>query len=299
MKRWMMLFLLALAMLMVCAGAEVEEQAAGYTRYVLLQDGTAMITGYDGLAETLEIPAAVDGHPVSAIGKGAFYGCSSLTSVTIPQGVESIGDYAFESCAALMKVSIPESVASVGENPFVGCTALRYIVVPAQHPALAVVQGVLYARAEQRLICYPAAYVTESFTVPEGTAVIDSLAFYHTKALKEILLPDSVTAIGASAFEGCNALEKVVLPAGLRAVAPRTFAWCSSLKEIVLPETVADVGAEAFLFCRNLTRVTLPDDVQSIGEDAFTWCPKVQIAVQPGTAAAQWASPQGLKVTGK
>ena len=299
MKRWMMLFLLALAVLTACAGAEAEEQVAGYTRYVLLEDGTAMITGYDGLAETLELPEAVDGHPVSAIGPGAFYGSASLTSVTIPQGVESIGDYAFESCAALMKVSIPESVATVGENPFVGCTALRYIVVPAQHPALEVVQGVLYAKAEKRLICYPAAYVAERFAVPEGTAVIDSLAFYHTKALKEIILPDSVTAIGEGAFEGCSALEKVVLPAGLTAVAPRAFAWCSALKEIVLPETVAEIGGEAFLFCRNLTRVTLPDDVQSIGEDAFTWCLRVQLAVLPGTAAAQWAQTQGLKVTGK
>ena len=181
-----------------------------------------MITGYDGRADTLTIPAELDGHPVSAIGDGAFYGCSSLVSVTIPQGVEFIGDYAFESCIALMTVSMPESVVSVGANPFAGCTGLRYIIVPAQHPALEVIQGVLYAKAEKRLICYPAAYVSESFTVPAGTAAIGDLAFYHAKALKEIVLPDSLETIGKSAFEGCSALEKIMLPAGVMSVAPRT-----------------------------------------------------------------------------
>lgn len=293
------LLLILLALMLVCAGAGAEECTREYMRYVLREDGTAMITGYDGQEETLQIPVMLDGHPVSAIGDGAFYGCTSLTSVTIPQGVESIGDYAFESCTSLMKVTLPESVVSVGENPFVGCTSLRYIIVPVENPVLRTVRGVLYDQTAKRLVCYPGAFIAESFTVPEGTVSIDSLAFYHVKALKEIVLPDSVTTIGVGAFEGCSELKKSNLPAGLTTVAPRTFAWCIALKEIVLPETVAEIGDEAFLFCRNMTCLTLPDDLQTLGANAFAWCAKLQLAVLPGTSAAQLAQSQGLPMIGK
>lgn len=293
------IWLIVMLLLTVTGIAAAEELTYGEYRFVLLEDGTAQITGYNGSDEKLVIPSKLNDYTVSSIGERAFYGCTSLSSVTIEEGVAVISDFAFESCSDLIDISIPDSVWSVGRNPFVDCEQLRYIVVSYKHPTLSVLSGVLFSKMDMRLICYPGAYQMACYPVPMGTKIIGDLAFYGCRNLKEILIPESVLEIGQSAFESCSALEKVVLPAGLRAVAPRTFAWCSSLKEIVLPETVADVGAEAFLFCRNLMRVTLPDDVQSIGEDAFTWCPKVQIAVQPGTVAAQWASSQGLKVTGK
>lgn len=299
MKRLLLMILLALSVLTFCAGAETTENTSGFYRYILLEDGSAMITGYDGLEETLAIPAAVDGHTVTAIDEGAFYSCTSLETVTIPQGVQTIGDFAFEACTTLTTVHIPQSITELGANPFLSCSALRYIVLPSEHPTLAVVDGVLYSRTDNRLICYPLAMAAQRFSVPQGTEAIGAFAFYHAKVLQEISLSGSVMTLDESAFEGCSALEKIALPEGVTAIGPRAFAWCTALTGLRLPETLQEIGAEAFLFSRSLTRVTLPDDVQTIGEDAFSWCPKVQLAAKPGTAAAQWALAQGLTVIGK
>ncbi|MDE6068516.1 MAG: leucine-rich repeat protein, partial [Treponemataceae bacterium] len=64
---------------------------------------------------------------VTSIGEYAFYGCSSLKSVTIPSSVTSIGNFAFESCTSLTEVEIPYSVTSIGNSAFSGCTSLKEV----------------------------------------------------------------------------------------------------------------------------------------------------------------------------
>lgn len=90
----------------------VLTDSSGDYEYILLEDGSAEIAGYSGSAEDLEVPAELDGHPVTSIGDGAFYYCDSLTSVTIPDGVTSIGEGAF----AFAKVW-PASLSPIASPP--------------------------------------------------------------------------------------------------------------------------------------------------------------------------------------
>ena len=69
-------------------------------------------------------------YTITSIGEGAFFGCSSLTSVTIPDSVTSIGDYAFDYCSSLTSVTIPDRVTSIGVAAFYGCSSLTSVTIP-------------------------------------------------------------------------------------------------------------------------------------------------------------------------
>ena len=73
----------------------------------------------------IKIPSEVvyngDVYSVTSIGEGAFSGCRSLTSISIPNSVTSIGNQAFYGCRSLTSISIPNSVTSIGDGAFKRC----------------------------------------------------------------------------------------------------------------------------------------------------------------------------------
>ena len=93
---------------------------SGDYEYTVINGGAdgAEITKYIGSGGRVTIPSKIDGYPVKSIGDWAFYGCSSLTSVTIPNSVTSIGNNAFYGCSSLTSVTIPDSVTSIGDGGF-------------------------------------------------------------------------------------------------------------------------------------------------------------------------------------
>ncbi|MBR7182068.1 MAG: leucine-rich repeat domain-containing protein [Clostridia bacterium] len=94
--------------------------------HYMVTDGCAILTGYEGNANLINIPATLDGYRVVAIGERAFEGKSPL-SVTVPDGVESIGWFAFYNCQSLVDITIPESVTSIGYAVFDGCASLTIV----------------------------------------------------------------------------------------------------------------------------------------------------------------------------
>ncbi len=96
-----------------------------------LENGTLTITGCDPKPTgDLIIPDTIDGFPVTSIGNYAFWYCTDLTRVTIPDSVTSIGTFAFEGCASLTSVTLPNSVTSIGKGAFVRCKILTSIDIP-------------------------------------------------------------------------------------------------------------------------------------------------------------------------
>ena len=208
---------LLLVVVMMCAcwtGAVAEDKRETFTsgdyQYALLDDGTIEITKYNGSAKRLDIPAKLAGKTVTAIGDGAFSYCKALTTVTIPDSVTAIGDSAFYSCYSLTTVTIPDSVEQIGMNPFASCSALKTIFVSPDHPYLAVIDDVLFRKADKALISYPAGKNSSTYTIPRGIASIGDGAFYSCDSLTSVSISDSVTAIGDSAFYSCKALTLTV-----------------------------------------------------------------------------------------
>lgn len=64
------------------------------------------------------------------IAKEAFYGCTSLQYIIIPDSVIRIEDSAFQECSSLSEIVIPPSVTTIGDKCFMDCTALEKIVIP-------------------------------------------------------------------------------------------------------------------------------------------------------------------------
>ena len=247
---WAVLFVMLMMALSV-NGAVAEDDAlrSGDYQYRVLEDGTAEITSYSGGDSVLKIPNTLDGKTVTSIGDQAFSGCSSLTSV-----------------------ELSDSMISMGVNPFAGCESLKNIRVSPEQPVFAVIDGVLFNKAERSLICYPAGKQEEAYEVPQGIQQIKFDAFAGCRFLTTIELPDSVTSIGDFAFAGCSSLTSIELSDSVTSIGDGAFSWCSSLTNIELPDSVTSIGDGAFSPCSSLTNIELPDSVTSIGDRAFAWC---------------------------
>src|ERR1039458_9281380 len=143
-----------LGLLLLAAPAAVQAQFT-YTKNAA--GSTITITGYTGPGGTVIIPAAITGLPVTSIADFAFYTCTSLTHVTIPNGVTNIGFEAFYDCTSLTSVTIPHSVTSIGGWAFQYCTNLGAITVDVLNSVYSSVAGALFDRRQTTLNAYPAA----------------------------------------------------------------------------------------------------------------------------------------------
>lgn len=172
-------------------------------------------------------------YRVTSIGKGAFYRCGGLTSITLPIGVTSIGESAFELCSALTSINIPNSVTSIGSRAFFRCMSLT------------------------------------SVEIPSGVTSIDAYTFAYCGNLTSVAIPNSVTSIGESAFYSCGNLTSVVIPYSVTSIGKEAFAYCSNLSSLEIPSSVTSIGFGAFRSCSNLTTAVIPSSVTSIGKQAF------------------------------
>ncbi|MDX2109482.1 MAG: leucine-rich repeat domain-containing protein [Verrucomicrobiota bacterium] len=243
----------------------------------------------------LAIPDTLGSAPVTSIGASAFSGCSSLTSVTIPNSVTSIGDEAFFRCFSLTSVTISNNVTSIGDAAFHSCTSLTsvtlgnsitsigfsvfdncssliaFIVDPA-NSAYSSLDGVLFNKAQSVLIQYPIANTGSTYTIPNSVTSIGGGAFRNCSRLTSVTFGTSVTTIDYFAFYYCSNLSSVTLGNSVTSIRSYAFDFCTSLTSVTIPNSVTSIGEGAFRNCSSLTSVTIPNSVTSIGNGAFEYC---------------------------
>ena len=205
---------------------------------------------------------------------------TTITTANIPSSVEynsvtytvtSIGDDAFYGCTGLTSVTIPNSVTSIGSSAFSGCSGLTSIDVASDNSNYCSVDGVLFNKDKTTLIQYPGGK-QGAYTIPNSVTSIGYAAFSGCSGLTSVTIPNSVTSIGAGAFNGCTGLTSVTIPNSVTSIGDGAFSGCTGLTSIEIPNSVTSIGRWAFYGCSGLTSIEIPNSVTSIGDYAFLGC---------------------------
>ena len=225
----------------------------GYFTFAEAGGNTAVITGYVGKAEAhaVVVPAEVtvasldenvhnedNVRKIVGIADNAFYYCTAMTSVTIPEGIETIGDWAFAGCISLTEIVLPDTVTEIGEGAFHGCTNVT------------------------------------SFTFSKKLTKIDDFAFYGCTGLSEIALPESLVEIGSAAFFGCQGLTALTLPAATTIIGDLAFYQCNHLASIEIKTSAEEIEFGNYIFWSELKDIIVAPE----GSKAAEYVEKIVIS---------------------
>lgn len=175
---------------------------------------------------------------LAALEAGAFYGCTTLETVTVNGVLTELPQNAFNGCSSLVSVTLSPGITSIGSSAFSYCTALQSVVLPE-----------------------------------DLTAIPDS-CFSYCSSLASIEIPATVTSIGSNAFDQCSSLTGVVLPEGLVSLGGSAFRR-TAITSITVPAGVTVINGTVFNSCPNLTEIDFLGEITAVYQNVAANCPEL------------------------
>ena len=231
------------------------------------------------------------GNNVSTISEYAFAYSYNLNNINIPQNIKTIEDRAFDG-TSLTTVTIPQGITNIGTAVFANCEHLASISVSSSNTRYHVVQGCLVDKNTKSIIAS-----TLNASIPSNSSVVTIIgdsAFEGNHGLGTVTIPNNIVSIGTRAFEN-SSISKVVIPSTITKLSDYMFSDCYNIvntgtvgsgASIEIPNSVTEIGQDVFSHSWKLTSVNLPNSVKTIGASAFAYCSNLEKVIIPNSVTS-------------
>lgn len=179
-------------------------------------DGYIIVMSYTGTDGNVVIPSEIDGKKVMALGGKIFFCNEFVTSVELPDTIVEIPTYAFYKCTNLEKVVIPEGIKFIGMHAFEECTSLTTVQIP---DSVVTIGDFAFCK------CTNLSNIEMSGNVQS----IGMYSFSNCEMLSTIALPDTLVSVGDMAFAYCTSMNEVTIPTGIEKISVNVFSGCQDI----------------------------------------------------------------------
>jgi|GEM_PF-1574017 len=231
----------------LAAQAEENKNENGFIYRI--ENGNAILYGYDGSKLYISLPESIEDCPVTEI--RSFAGIykdgvnrSSKTSTTIY----------VEPVSRIQSIVIPKSIIKIQNGAFAHLESLTELIVDAENPIYQSKNNCIIEIATETIISG-----CRGSRIPETAKIIGESAFKNAK-IKSITIPEGITQIDAFAFSWCDELHTVKLPGTLTHIGEYAFNYCDSIARLTIPMSVCEIGSGAFIGCTSLNSITVAED---------------------------------------
>lgn len=260
---------------------------------------------YNYYTGSLTIPSTVTyNEKTYKVTRVDLYGCSELTSVSLPSTLEEIAECGFGDCSQLTQITLPESLKKIGGFAFQSCDNIKEITIPASVREIGQ-DAFTLSGIEKMVIKDLAAWCG----VKKAGGFISSLTkvFLNDQEIKDLVIPDGVAIIEPNTFNKFKSIETVYIPADVDSIGDNAFLGCTNINKVTTHDVASWCGIhfgntlitqnESYIFLSNpvcisrnlyigneqLTELNIPEGVEEIGFSAFERCLGIIKVTLPST----------------